>query len=138
MAERPQLVLFDCDGVLVDTEIVSSRTLAEMLTERGVPTDGDELRIRMRGTSLDWIKAESARQLGGTMPDGWIEEFTERRLVVYRQGVPQMLARPMRYAPCAPPASRLPWPPRVPARRWPSPAGEWHGRGPRRRTDLLG
>ncbi len=61
-----------------------------MLTERGIATDGDELRIRMKGTSLDWIKAESARQLGGTLPDGWIEEFTERRLVVYRQGVPQI------------------------------------------------
>lgn len=87
---RPALVLFDCDGVLVDTEVVSSRTLAEMLTERGVPTDEGALRIRMRGTSLDWIKAESAAQLGGAMPDGWMEEFIERRLVIYRQGVPQM------------------------------------------------
>lgn len=87
---RPAIVLFDCDGVLVDTEIVSSLTLAEMLTERGVPTDGDALRIRMKGTSLQWIVEESARQLGGTVPDGWMEEFVERRLVVYRQGVPQI------------------------------------------------
>lgn len=87
---RPALVLFDCDGVLVDTEIVSSSTLAAMLTERGVPTDGDALRIRMKGTSLEWIVEESARQLGGTVPDGWMEEFIERRLVVYRQGVPQI------------------------------------------------
>jgi beta-phosphoglucomutase-like phosphatase (HAD superfamily) len=87
---RPALVLFDCDGVLVDTEVVSSRTLAEMLTERGVPTDGDALRIRMKGTSLQWIVEESARQLGGTVPGGWMDEFIERRLVVYRQGVPQI------------------------------------------------
>jgi beta-phosphoglucomutase-like phosphatase (HAD superfamily) len=88
--QRPELVLFDCDGVLVDTEVTSSRVLAEMLTERGIPTDGDALRVRMKGTSLDWIKAESASQLGlGTPPDGWIEEFIERRLVIYRQGVPQ-------------------------------------------------
>lgn len=87
---RPALVLFDCDGVLVDTEIVSSHTLAAMLTERGVPTDGDALRIRMKGTSLQWIVEESARQLGGAPPDGWMDEFIERRLVVYRQGVPQI------------------------------------------------
>ena len=88
--QRPELVLFDCDGVLVDTEVTSSRVLADMLTERGVPTDGDALRIRMKGTSLDWIKAESAGQLGGTLPEGWMDEFIERRLVVYRQGVPQI------------------------------------------------
>lgn len=90
MAERPGLVLFDCDGVLVDTEVVSSDTLAAMLTERGVPTDGDALRVRMKGTSLDWIIAESTRQLGGTLPGGWMDEFIERRLVIYRQGVPQI------------------------------------------------
>jgi beta-phosphoglucomutase-like phosphatase (HAD superfamily) len=89
-AVPPALVLFDCDGVLVDTEVVSSDTLAAMLSERGVPTDGDELRIRMKGASLDWILAESARALGERLPDGWMDEFIERRLVVYRRGVPQL------------------------------------------------
>lgn len=89
-AERPAAVLFDCDGVLVDTEVTSSHVLAAMLTEQGVPTDGDELRVRMKGTSLDWIIEESRRQLGGTVPDGWMDDFIERRLVVYRDGVPQI------------------------------------------------
>ena len=84
-------MLFDCDGVLVDTEVTSSHVLAAMLTERGVPTDGDELRIRMKGTSLDWIKAESARALGrAELPPSWMEEFIDRRLVIYREGVPQI------------------------------------------------
>jgi beta-phosphoglucomutase-like phosphatase (HAD superfamily) len=29
-----QLVIFDCDGVLVDSEVISNRVLAAMLTER--------------------------------------------------------------------------------------------------------
>jgi beta-phosphoglucomutase-like phosphatase (HAD superfamily) len=31
-------VIFDCDGVLVDTEPVSNRVLARLLTEAGLPT----------------------------------------------------------------------------------------------------
>lgn len=89
---RPAAVLFDCDGVLVDTEIVSSHVLAAMLTEQGVPTDGDALRVRMRGTSLDWVRAESVRQLGGEdkLPAGWMEAFMDRRLVVYAEHTPQI------------------------------------------------
>jgi HAD superfamily hydrolase (TIGR01509 family) len=32
-----QLVIFDCDGVLVDSEPISNRIMAEMLTETGLP-----------------------------------------------------------------------------------------------------
>jgi len=33
-----ELVIFDCDGVLVDSEAISNRVLAAMLTEQGLPT----------------------------------------------------------------------------------------------------
>jgi beta-phosphoglucomutase-like phosphatase (HAD superfamily) len=33
-----ELVIFDCDGVLVDSEVISNRVLAAMLTEQGLPT----------------------------------------------------------------------------------------------------
>jgi len=33
-----QLVIFDCDGVLVDSEIISNDVLARALTEQGLPT----------------------------------------------------------------------------------------------------
>ncbi|MBO9534658.1 MAG: HAD family phosphatase [Solirubrobacteraceae bacterium] len=92
MSVRPAAVLFDCDGVLIDSEVTSSHVLAAMLTEGGVPTDGDELRSRMKGASLDWIREESMRTLGGSVadPDAWMAEFIARRLVIYRQGVPQI------------------------------------------------
>jgi beta-phosphoglucomutase-like phosphatase (HAD superfamily) len=89
-ASRPALVLFDCDGVLVDTEVVSSDTLAAMLTQHGVPTSSAALRVRIKGCSLDWIAEESARVLGGTLPAGWIDEFIARRLVIFQEGVPQI------------------------------------------------
>ena len=34
-----ELVIFDCDGVLVDSEAISASTLADCLTRIGLPTD---------------------------------------------------------------------------------------------------
>ncbi len=40
---KPELVIFDCDGVLVDSEIVAARVEAEMLTSAGFEISADEL-----------------------------------------------------------------------------------------------
>ena len=37
MHNRPDLVIFDCDGVLVDTEIMGNRHLVKLLNEAGHP-----------------------------------------------------------------------------------------------------
>ena len=34
---RWQLIIFDCDGVLVDSEPISNRIMAEVLAESGLP-----------------------------------------------------------------------------------------------------
>jgi beta-phosphoglucomutase-like phosphatase (HAD superfamily) len=45
-----QLVVFDCDGVLVDSEVISNEVLARSLTEQGLPT-----RMSLRLTKLDGL-----------------------------------------------------------------------------------
>jgi beta-phosphoglucomutase-like phosphatase (HAD superfamily) len=40
---QPELVIFDCDGVLVDSEIVAARVEAEMLTAAGYAITAEEL-----------------------------------------------------------------------------------------------
>jgi beta-phosphoglucomutase-like phosphatase (HAD superfamily) len=39
-----ELVIFDCDGVLIDSDWISLRVQAEMLCELGVPTSYDAWR----------------------------------------------------------------------------------------------
>ena len=39
----PDLVIFDCDGVLVDSEIVAARVEADLLTEAGYPISAGEI-----------------------------------------------------------------------------------------------
>ena len=37
------LIIFDCDGVLVDSEIIASEVDAELLTEAGYPISAEEM-----------------------------------------------------------------------------------------------
>ena len=40
---QPDLVIFDCDGVLVDSEIIAARVEAELLTAAGFEITAEEL-----------------------------------------------------------------------------------------------
>jgi HAD superfamily hydrolase (TIGR01509 family) len=40
---QPDLVIFDCDGVLVDSEIIAARVEAELLTSAGFEISADEI-----------------------------------------------------------------------------------------------
>jgi HAD superfamily hydrolase (TIGR01509 family) len=40
---QPDLIIFDCDGVLVDSEIIAARVQADLLTEAGFPISAAEL-----------------------------------------------------------------------------------------------
>lgn len=51
------LVIFDCDGVLIDSERLASRTLAEALTELGAPTTAEAALRAHTGKSEPEIRA---------------------------------------------------------------------------------
>ena len=55
MISKP-LVIFDCDGVLVDSEPIALRMLVEMLAEAGVPLDAAAVSDRFLGRSLEQIE----------------------------------------------------------------------------------
>jgi HAD superfamily hydrolase (TIGR01509 family) len=46
-----ELVIFDCDGVLVDSEVISCRAHAETLTRHGYPITSDQVLARFLGVS---------------------------------------------------------------------------------------
>lgn len=47
------LIIFDCDGVLVDSEVIASAVLAKHLTLAGCPHTSQECMERFTGLSLD-------------------------------------------------------------------------------------
>ena len=58
------LVIFDCDGVLVDSEVITSRVFAAMLNELGIPATVDEVFDKFVGRSMAQCLEEIARLLG--------------------------------------------------------------------------
>ena len=50
-----ELVIFDCDGVLVDSETISCGTIAEMSTELGFPMTTHEAIQNFVGTSIEYV-----------------------------------------------------------------------------------
>lgn len=71
-ARRPALVIFDCDGVLIDSEPISLAVLTAGLNRIGVTIDVDAVRARYAGTSMTSIMDDVARRLGILPPEGFV------------------------------------------------------------------
>jgi len=69
--------LFDCDGVLVDSEVISNRVLAAMLTEQGLPTRLTQARREYQGLLAD-VLGRAEAQLG-PLPSGWLARYEAER-----------------------------------------------------------
>ncbi len=68
-----ELVIFDCDGVLVDSEPISVRLDVELLAELGLTMTVEEVIERFVGRSPEVIVQAVEAELGHPPPDGWFE-----------------------------------------------------------------
>lgn len=71
-----QLVIFDCDGVLVDSERLTVGVEARMLTDLGWPLTPDDVVARFLGRSSDAMLAEVASVIGADSARRFDEEST--------------------------------------------------------------
>jgi HAD superfamily hydrolase (TIGR01509 family) len=99
MASRFDAVLFDCDGVLVDSEPITNGVLRDMLEERGWKLSRDEcMRLFVGKAVKDEAKLIEERT-GEPVTDEWLARFRERRniglardLVAIRNALPAVKA----------------------------------------------
>jgi HAD superfamily hydrolase (TIGR01509 family) len=63
------LIIFDCDGVLVDSEIIAHQLLAQMMTDLGHPMTTAEAIEKFAGRSLADTLPLIETRLGRTIPD---------------------------------------------------------------------
>jgi HAD superfamily hydrolase (TIGR01509 family) len=73
-----ELVIFDCDGVLVDSERLSVRVEATYLAELGWPLTEAEIVERFMGQSAEYMDEAIEAQLGSRLPGDWKEQFQRR------------------------------------------------------------
>jgi HAD superfamily hydrolase (TIGR01509 family) len=66
---NPELIIFDCDGVLVDSEPISNKVLAQLLTEIGLPTSYEQSLKDFLGRSWPDIITIIETRFGKKPPD---------------------------------------------------------------------
>lgn len=68
-------VIFDCDGVLVESERIVNQVEAQVLTRWGWPVTPSELRALFKGRSFAELQAQIEQRLSGKLPSDWIYDW---------------------------------------------------------------
>jgi HAD superfamily hydrolase (TIGR01509 family) len=79
------LVIFDCDGVLVDSEVISNDVLARALTDQGLPTTLAQARRDYQGLLLTDIDSRAQAKLGGPLEKDWLQRYERDRAEAFRR-----------------------------------------------------
>ena len=75
---RPVLVIYDCDGVLIDSEPVANRVCAQEISALGWIMDADESNVRFLGMSISAMVPAIEAHIGGKVPAGWVRHLAAR------------------------------------------------------------
>ncbi|MFE7034484.1 HAD family hydrolase [Streptomyces sp. NPDC057621] len=73
-----QLVIFDCDGVLVDTERIGPEVVAAMATESGWPLSPAEVRHRFLGRPESYLYEQIRAHATAPIGPEWLTEYRTR------------------------------------------------------------
>ena len=82
-ARWPEVVIFDCDGVLVDSEVISLGVTRRMLAEAGLSLSDDETRKRFLGRRQDAVLRRVEAELGASLPNDFTGALSREILATF-------------------------------------------------------
>lgn len=83
---KPELVIFDCDGVLVDSEPISNQVLVDNLAGYGLTLTLAESMDLFVGGTMAGVKVQ-AEKLGADLPDDWVAQVYAETYTRLSEGV---------------------------------------------------
>lgn len=86
-ASEIQAVIFDCDGTLVDSEILSLQVLVDYVAEFDLLIHHEEAMAKFAGNELSVVFADIENRLGHSLPDGFLQEFRSRQIALLQEQV---------------------------------------------------
>ena len=82
-----RLVVFDCDGVLVDSERLAVRVDQQVLALMGWDLPLEEVIERFVGSGHAAMRLALSERLGRDLPHDWDEPYTELYRAAFRDGL---------------------------------------------------
>jgi beta-phosphoglucomutase-like phosphatase (HAD superfamily) len=86
----PELIIFDCDGVLIDSEAIACRADSACLAEAGIALSAEEIMERYLGISAAAMCADIEQRLGCTLPADFAETLRLRTAATFESGLVPM------------------------------------------------
>ena len=80
-------MIFDCDGVLVDSEVIAFDMLESDFSTYATDLTRAQMERQLLGLTLAGV-AKKARALGANLPENWVEDFYDRLYARLEQGAP--------------------------------------------------
>ncbi|WP_068115618.1 HAD family hydrolase [Tropicimonas marinistellae] len=78
-----ELVIFDCDGVLIDSEVISAQMLIAELAEYGVAVDRAYVAKHFLGRSYPVVLSQIQADFGIVLPAGFEADYRARLLAAF-------------------------------------------------------
>lgn len=92
-------IIFDCDGVLVDSEPIAHQVIVELANSYGANLTYEEAHDRFAGTFLSHVIAEIEKLIGKKIPDNFESEYRRisfdrfKKFIQPIEGVKQLLKK---------------------------------------------
>ena len=80
-----KLIIFDCDGVLVDSELPAQKVLVEALAQLGFQMSVEEAIHKYRGCKMAECVLDIEKMLGQKVPEGFVEEVRARTAIAFEK-----------------------------------------------------
>jgi HAD superfamily hydrolase (TIGR01509 family) len=93
------LIIFDCDGVLIDSEVISTHTLMHTLGLHGLDVDIDYVQRTYLGRTISVVKSDYRARIGRELAETFEADFLTclaenyRHDLVVMDGVKELLAK---------------------------------------------
>jgi HAD superfamily hydrolase (TIGR01509 family) len=84
---QPRLIIFDCDGVLVDSEPLANKVMRAYLNENGLPVTLEQTISRFVGLSMASMRRIILDEDGLTLPDDFEAEVLRRDEIVFESNL---------------------------------------------------
>ena len=84
------LIIFDCDGVLIDSEVISTHTLLDTLVAHRLDVDIDYVRETYLGRTISVVRKDYERLTGRSLSQSFEDDFLERLFAAYRRKLSAM------------------------------------------------